>query len=405
MKVCVFIADSNGAYPVPAVNGGAVQDLLEYIVQENNKRNLLDLTVVSFYDPKAEKKALDEYQNVDFIWVKIPWIIKWMDSVIFWGVTHFFKRKKSISFRSIASLIFYVVKSSSFLKRNTFPKIVLENNVVMSWIIKLSDYKGDIYYHFHNEPRINAKREDVFSKCTAICVSQYIARQISSKKTAIQSISESSTTVLENCADTVLFKYDRTKRLLTREKYGIKPTDNVIIFVGRFSKEKGLDKLLQAIPLCKTENLKVLLVGSLFFNSAIKDSYHKYLREIARECGDKVIFTGFVPHTDIPDLYNASDISVLPSVWNDPAPLTIIESLACGVPIITTQSGGIPEYVADCGYVLPIDDKLIENIAQKIDELFSDKELMKCYSKKAIYRVNEKYTTSKYFENFVRLIS
>ena len=63
MKVFILVADSNGSYPIPAVRGGAVSTLVEHFVRDNNKRQLIELTVVSFYDSNAEKKAKEQEEN------------------------------------------------------------------------------------------------------------------------------------------------------------------------------------------------------------------------------------------------------------------------------------------------------------------------------------------------------
>lgn len=61
-RVLILIADSNGAYPVPAVKGGAVTILVEHLVKENNDNQLVDLTVMSVYDKQAESSALENIQ-------------------------------------------------------------------------------------------------------------------------------------------------------------------------------------------------------------------------------------------------------------------------------------------------------------------------------------------------------
>lgn len=402
MRIAIFTADSNGAYPIPAVKGGAVQELVGYIVKENDSRRKIELTICSFYDREADLKSL-EYPNVDFHWIKVPSFIRVMDDLLFFVVSRFFKRIKAISYRSVFSLVFYIIKSSCWLKHHHYDGVILENNIPLAWIIKLSKYKGKKYYHFHNEPRVNVFCEDVFKQCTALCVSQYIANCLSKGKTAIKSISKELTLVLNNCVDIQKFNKNYDRKIL-RNKWHLDESDNVIIFVGRFSPEKGIDKLLEAIPFAKTSNLKVLLVGSLIYGSKIKDSYLERLEQLSKICGDKVVFTGYISHDELSELYNVSDIAVIPSVWNDPAPLTNIEAMACGVPVITTQSGGIPEYVADCGFVLPINDDLPRNIAEKIDLLFSDVELRKSLSAKAVKRVEENFTTEKYYENFCDIL-
>ena len=75
----------------------------------------------------------------------------------------------------------------------------------------------------------------------------------------------------------------------------------------------------------------------------------------------------------MPALYEMADICVLPSIWDDPAPLAVIESLISGKPLITTRSGGIPEYANDdCAIILERNSKLVEHLTQAMVELAND---------------------------------
>lgn len=401
MDVCFFSADSNGGYPIPAVRGGAVSTLVEHLVSENNKKQLFDMTIVSLYNKDAEIKS-KEYPNVKFIWIKVPTIIRWIDNSLFYVVSHFFKKRKSISYRSIFTLLFYIKKSSVLLKKIHYDKVIIENNIPLAWIIRLSKYHGEVWYHLHNIPRISAKCKSVFEKCNYLCVSNFVAKEI--QRSPIGPIKEQQIKVLYNCVDIGVFT-KKTKLLYNREKYGLTSQDHVIIFVGRLSIEKGIDKLLEAIPLLHTNNVKVLIVGGVLSNENVVDSYKKRIYELSKKLNNTVIFTGHIKQTDLPELYAIADIAVLPSTWSEPAGLTMVEAMACGLPLITTQSGGIPEYVANCALVLPVNDDISQHIAKKVDMLFSDFELRKSLAESSMNRVQENYTAERYLENFVRLIS
>ena len=66
----------------------------------------------------------------------------------------------------------------------------------------------------------------------------------------------------------------------------------------------------------------------------------------------------------------------MPSIWDDPAPLAIIESLAAGKPIITTNSGGIPEYVnGDCAIILNRNSNLIQSLTDAMLKLAESQDL------------------------------
>jgi hypothetical protein len=403
MKIGIFIADSNGRYPVPATKGGAVSTLVEHLVAENNKNKLVEMEIVSFYDKAAAEQAI-KYSNISFRWIKSPAFVCLLDSVLFWIVRKFFKKKKAISYKSIFSLLYYILKAKKILSKANYDKVILENNAPLAWIIKLSKYKGQYFYHFHNVPRINAKCKEVFQGCESIlCVSQYVANEIQKNDTPIGPISKEKIKILYNCIDTNLFHKitDENKLNDVRCRYGILPNQKVIVFVGRLSEEKGADKLLEAIKLLKDVDVKVLIVGSLIMSTNVVDAYQIRLHKLSEEMCDKVIFTGYISHNDLPVLYSIADVVVLPSMWDEPAGLTMIEALACGTQLITTNSGGIPEYVSNYAVALDRDNNLINNIAKQIEKAICSDVLS---NKDATNYVGKKFSSYLYLENFVNLI-
>ena len=153
-------------------------------------------------------------------------------------------------------------------------------------------------------------------------------------------------TILRNCINTSRFSKsisDEEKESL-RKKYNINKDDKILLFTGRITKEKGVKELIESLKKVKYEKYKLLILGSALNKLKAKTKYQEEIEEFVKIMSDKIIFTGFIKYEDINKFYSLADIAVLPSIWNDPAPLTIIESLVSGLPIITTNSGGIPEY-------------------------------------------------------------
>ena len=135
------------------------------------------------------------------------------------------------------------------------------------------------------------------------------------------------------------------------------------------------------------------------------DSYQEKIRKLAAELEERVIFTEYVEQQIMPKYYNAADLAVLPSMWDEPAGLTMIEAMACGTPVITTRSGGIPEYVGDVAYVLDRDENLPQNIAKSINdylELSSEKQ--EKIRNAGIQRIREKFSADRYLERFIECI-
>ena len=193
---------------------------------------------------------------------------------------------------------------------------------------------------------------------------------------------------------------DKEKAKL-KEKYNIKKDEAVLLFTGRVSAEKGINELLLAINKIKDEKFKLIIVGSFFFDTNIKNNFDTKLKQYVDKVKDKVVFTGFVKHNEIAKLYNISDIAVLPSIVNDAAPLTILESMASGLPIITTNSGGIPEYAKDgCAIILERDENLVNNLASSLSLLIKNKSKRDEMAKISITNSKE-LTLDKFYNNLI----
>ncbi|NRO86962.1 glycosyltransferase family 4 protein [Lactobacillus helveticus] len=406
MKIIIFTADSNGGFPVPAVKGGAVSTLIESLVNENNKKKLCDMTVVSLYNKKAKDTAKKKYPNVHFKYIKVPLIIRVLDKSAFFIMKKCFKKEKSISYKSVFSLLFYILKSSSFLKRAKTDKVILENNIPLALIIKLSNYRGQYYYHLHNVPRINAGCRNVFKNCTAyLCVSKYVCNQIESIKNPIGPVSPKKVRILHNAINTNRFKVLANRNKLKYQiakRYNFNVNDKIILYTGRISLEKGIDKAIDALKYLKDSQFVFLIVGSISYgDKSFKNDYVEKVKKRAKKLGKKVRFTGYIAQNELPIIYNVADLAILPSMWDEPAGLTMIEAMACGVPVITTRSGGIPEYVGNDAIVIERDKMLIKNLAFSINKVLEDPEV---YRRKGISRIKNNFSEDNYLERFMKCI-
>lgn len=147
--------------------------------------------------------------------------------------------------------------------------------------------------------------------------------------------------VIHNGVDTRKFQPAKDKRRVKHE-LGFKPDDPAIVSVGRLYARKGLFTLIESIsPVIKQfPRAKFVISGK-----GQSDEMHKLIAHAQRlGVKDSIIFTGYTPDKELPKLYQAADIFAF-STFYEHHPFAVLEAMATGLPVVTTQVGGIPETI------------------------------------------------------------
>ncbi len=121
-----------------------------------------------------------------------------------------------------------------------------------------------------------------------------------------------------------------------------------ILYVGTVELRKNLPLLIKSFYELKKRGIphKLILIGARNFG------FNKILRLVNElRLIDEVIFTGFVPEEDLVKFYNTADIFVYPSLYEGFG-LPPLEAMACGCPVITSNSSSLPEVVGDSGIMV-----------------------------------------------------
>jgi glycosyltransferase involved in cell wall biosynthesis len=156
-------------------------------------------------------------------------------------------------------------------------------------------------------------------------------------------------------------------------RFRCSPNDLIIFFVANLCREKGVFDLVYAFRrvvdrLGKERQLKLLLGGRGREETRISE----LIRRLQLEDSARLI--GSFPYSSVPQLHNIADIFVLPSIptstWQEQFGYVLVESMACGKPVISTLSGTIPEVVADAGVLVPPNDFF--SLANALEDLISD---------------------------------
>ena len=382
-KICLI---PSNLLPIPDVKGGAIETIITNIIKEQEKKNDIELTVVSIYDKNAYIES-KKYSKTNFIYIKKD-LIYCITSIIYKLCNKVFKT----NFNTYNTMVLNKIKNIKF------DYIFAEGGHYESYNRFLKYFKKEqLILHLHHYAISNKMIDNNFSKLVG--VSQYIVDEFS--KTS--SIKENY--VLKNAID--LERFDKTisekEFIELRKKYNFKKTDFVIIFCGRLIKEKGILELINAVKSIDNFNIKLLIVGSINFANGGISEYTQKINEEISKCLDRIVLTGYINNSELYKYYNISNVMVIPSTCEEAAGLVCVEGMVSRKPIITTGTGGIKEYVGENAIFVKNDINLSSNLKEQILYLYKNPKAMETLINNA-YNVSKEYGISSYYDNFIKLI-
>lgn len=161
----------------------------------------------------------------------------------------------------------------------------------------------------------------------------------------------------------------------------------VVGYVGRLVPEKGVDLLIRALAKL-TGKWRLEIIGQ----GPERASLEQLIRDL--KMADRVTFTGQIPSVRMADFYRDLDAVVVPSRtlsnWKEQFGRVIIEAMACGIPVIGSDSGAIPDVIGEAGLIFPEDDE--EALTQHLCALMSDTTLRSRLATQGRTRAVERYT-------------
>ena len=168
-----------------------------------------------------------------------------------------------------------------------------------------------------------------------------------------------------------------------------------LLYVGRISEEKGIHIAIKSVENLVNQhrigNLSLEIIGSGDIN------YNKYLYSLIEsvDLTTFVKFKGPISYDEVLMKYRNYDMLLVPSIWEEPFGLIIVEAMSQGLPVIATKTGGIPEIIEDGknGLLVPTGDSV--RMAEAIKKLVDDPSLYEKISRNGIKRVQEEYTNEK----------
>jgi glycosyltransferase involved in cell wall biosynthesis len=169
----------------------------------------------------------------------------------------------------------------------------------------------------------------------------------------------------------------------TRARWGVPENAPLVLYVGKQSFGKGTDVLLEAARrvLEASPSVHFLLVGR-----------KEPLIPIPRD--PRVIATGPLPHEQVMKLYPAADVVVLPAVWKEPFPRSLLEAMTFGKPVVATRAGGIPELVVDEESGILVPPKDADALARALRRVCDDRALAERLGRRGRMRLENDFSAS-----------
>lgn len=153
------------------------------------------------------------------------------------------------------------------------------------------------------------------------------------------------------------------------------PTLPVITFLGRICVEKAPETFLRAaLVLARTrQDFVVQVIGDTNWGRSEPSRFRDLVTGLMDglvDAGVEVRWHGHVERARVPGLLRASAIQVVPSRWDEPFGLVVLEGMASGVPPVVSAAGGLPEVVGEAGLLFPRDD--VDALARRLATLLDD---------------------------------
>jgi glycosyltransferase involved in cell wall biosynthesis len=208
-----------------------------------------------------------------------------------------------------------------------------------------------------------------------VCCSDYIKEKIAQRFPRI----EDRLRTIPNGVDTRVFSPS-----LGRSRH-------LILYAGRITPEKGAHVLLRAFEqlLGRYPDAQLVLAGPFWITEAshlvgssheevrqwksLGKRYESLIRRDARRLKN-VFLTGHVPHRSLVRMYSTASVFVHPSLWNEPFGMILAEAMACGVPVVASRCGGIPEVVQDGRTGILTEPGDVEELVEALERLFDSRE-------------------------------
>lgn len=400
MKTKILIINY-GPKPLPPVLGGGVETLVQLLIEGIGDN--CELSVASAFSQEAKDASL-KYPKVKFYYLNLK-SFKYKLQLLFYYIFNHFLGV------DIGNALCNLVKNTLDVRQ--YDIIISENGIRLGKSLRRC-FDKKLILHLHNDwLNVLTKNAPLYKKSfdEIWTISAFLKQRVDEIE------GETVTKVLYNGVDTNLFNPSKIRsRNILRSRYGIDDKDIVIANCCRIVEEKGVLQTIESFKKAKLQccdyKLRLLIIGDISTDTP-------YIREIRHYNSPDIIFTGYVSHDELPYVMGCADIGIASTIHLNNKygkhgyegviecfNLTVIEFLALGIPVIATNSGGMPEILMnefndtlidanEANFVSRLTDKILEMICRIKHENINGKCL----------RLANKFSNDNYIKQFNNYIS
>jgi len=281
--------------------------------------------------------------------------------------------------------LFFAVAAKRYLDRAPEPDVIVVHTTIIGWVLVVlrGIWIDKVIYASHSARRFSHTRSLVDRLAVVLenRLVRYLKKAIFSVESAQDQVvkatglrREQIAIIPDNCPELDFFSAYGIDPQLAADRYQLQDKI-VVLFVGRIRENKGVEYLVRAaadiVGTFGHRDVCFLLVGPVEdFGAEKYAARHHYLQRVvslvqSHELQKHVMLLGEVPVGELGSLYAASDIFVLPSLF-EASPKAVLEAMAFGIPVVTTRVGMLPQAIEDGynGFLVQPGD--VDELTQKI---------------------------------------
>lgn len=390
MKKIALIMPSE--LPVPSVRGGAIEELVTILIEQNEIEQKAEFVVFSVANEEAEERA-KKYKHTKIIYIPPAALFDRIINRVLRYANKIYKKKTLLD-------VAHYRKAHCYLKKEKVDAIVAEGGMYHEFRRFTEDYgKENMYLHIHHHLRCTPEIDGIFGN--VIGISEFAVKEWMCTTNA----KDTKAYVVYNCVNEDKFapRISRKERAEIRKRFGFTDDDIVVLYCGRILEVKGVREVLLAIKELENPHIKLLIIGNADFAINTQTSYMKEVQLLVEKIGDRVQFTGYIPNSQLYQYYQSADMQVIPSLWEEAAGLVAIEGMLSELPLIVTKSGGLIEYATTDVAIQIEREQIIEELKREVSDLALNEKKRKQMATLGLERAKV-FSKERFYESFIEVI-